>query len=121
MDAHALLSDFRGRGIALVPNGDKITVSPADRLTDDDRAVLRAYKRDLLRILTETHPAPAAVEVIYVEPGPRVTPVSPEFPPCRKCGARRFWITDSGKVVCGGRGCGETCYILASISYHAIC
>jgi hypothetical protein len=64
--------------------------------------------------------SPVAVELVYVEPQPKVTPVSPEFPPCRKCGARRYWITDSGKVVCGGRGCGEVCYILAAISYHPI-
>lgn len=64
--------------------------------------------------------SPVAVELVYVEPQPKVTPVSPEFPPCRKCGARRYWITASGKVVCGGRGCGEVCYILGSISYHPI-
>ncbi len=49
-----------------------------------------------------------------------MTPVNPEFPPCRKCGAKRYWITPSGKVVCGGRGCGEVCYILASIEYHPV-
>lgn len=64
--------------------------------------------------------SPVVVELIYVEPQPKVIPVSPEFPPCRKCGARRFWIADSGKVVCSGRGCGEVCYILASIEYHPI-
>ena len=64
--------------------------------------------------------SPVAIELIYVEPQPKVTPVDPEFPPCRKCGTRRYWITASGKVECGGRGCGEVCYILASISYHPI-
>ena len=120
MDAQELLSDLHSRGFTLVPNGEKIAISPADRLADHDRVALRAYKRDLLRILTGIPAVPVAVEVIYVEPGPRVAPVSPEFPPCRKCGARRFWIADSGKVVCGGRGCGEVNYILASISFHPI-
>ena len=64
--------------------------------------------------------SPVAVELIYVEPQPKVTPANPEFPPCRKCGTRRYWITASGKVVCGGRGCGEVCYILASIEYHPV-
>jgi hypothetical protein len=51
MDAHALLSDFRSRGIALIPNGEKLTVEPASRLTDADRAAIRAAKAELLKLL----------------------------------------------------------------------
>jgi len=73
-----------------------------------------------LKTVSSAPASPVAVELIYVEPQPKVTPVSPDFPPCRKCGARRYWITVSGKVVCGGRGCGEVCYILASIEYRPV-
>jgi hypothetical protein len=52
MDAHALLSDFRSRGIALIANGEKITVQPASRLTDADRVAIRSLKPDLLRLLS---------------------------------------------------------------------
>jgi len=51
MDAHMLLSDFRSRGIALIPNGEKLTVEPASRLTDADRAAIRAAKAELLKLL----------------------------------------------------------------------
>jgi hypothetical protein len=52
MNAHTLLSDFRSRGIALIPNGEKLTVEPASRLTDADRAAIRAAKAELLAVLT---------------------------------------------------------------------
>ncbi len=166
MDAHALLLDFRGRGITLIADGEKLTASPASRLSDADRSAIRSVKSDLLRILStsdevdavkadtvtesgetqrgasapervtinsvltafdatlvDVRPAPVspvAVELIYVEPQPKVTPVDPRFPPCRRCGSRRFWITATGKVVCGRPGCGEVCYILASIEFHPI-
>ncbi|MFZ0680771.1 hypothetical protein [Candidatus Binatus sp.] len=51
MDAYTLLSDFRSRGIKLVPNGEKLTVEPASRLTDADRAAIRAAKTELLKLL----------------------------------------------------------------------
>lgn len=51
MDAYTLLSDFRSRGIALIPKGEKLTVEPASRLTDSDRAAIRAAKSDLLELL----------------------------------------------------------------------
>jgi len=65
--------------------------------------------------------ASGVVELTYVEPHqPRemVKPVDPQFPACRKCRSRRFWIAASGKVVCGN--CGEVCYILAKIEFHPI-
>jgi hypothetical protein len=59
-----------------------------------------------------------AVELVFVEPREKVTPVSPDFPPCPACGTSRFWISNLGKVVCSV--CGETRFILASISYHPV-
>jgi hypothetical protein len=51
MDAHVLLSDFRSRGIELTPNGEKLTVEPASRLTDADCVAIRAAKSELLKLL----------------------------------------------------------------------
>lgn len=51
MDAHTLLSDFRSRGIELIPNGEKLAVEPASRLSDADRAAIRAAKAELLKLL----------------------------------------------------------------------
>src|SRR6266849_5865671 len=51
MDAYGLLSDFRARGIRLIPNPPRLTVEPASRLTDVDRAAIRAAKSELLRLL----------------------------------------------------------------------
>ena len=55
MDAHMLLSDFRSRGIALIPNGENLTVEPASRLTNEDRAAIRAAKSELLIVLRTEH------------------------------------------------------------------
>ena len=41
MDAHQLLTDFQARGIRLTPEGDKLAVEPASRLSDADRAAIR--------------------------------------------------------------------------------
>ena len=75
-----------------------------------------------IRAENEAEPpvSPVAVELIYVEPQPKVTPADPRFPPCRWCGSRRYWITATGKVVCSRPSCGEVCYILASIEFHPI-
>ena len=63
MDAVMLLSDFRRRGIALVANGEKLTVRPVSRLTDADRAAIRSAKADLLRLLS-----------LPEDPGPEFAP-----------------------------------------------
>jgi hypothetical protein len=120
MDAHTLLSDFRSRGIVLVPNGEKLTVSPAELLTDDDRAVIRAYKRDLLSILSNT-----ADQVIEATFRPATAPmvdrgVNPEFPPCPVCGATRYWVSH-GLVRCGSKRClSAPRFILTCIEFRAV-
>ncbi|MGA7871885.1 MAG: hypothetical protein WCA22_13420 [Candidatus Binatus sp.] len=116
-DAYENLSKTEGSP-AKVAKAAKVDTLEARPVNESDQPGLTPAQSPLA-----THPAPAspvAVELIYVEPQPKVTPLDPKFPPCRKCGARRYWITDSGKVVCGGPGCGEVRYILASIEYHPI-
>ncbi len=71
------------------------------------------------KISTGNHAASiGAVELVFVEPREKVTPVSPDFPPCPDCESARYWISNLGKVVCGK--CGETRFMLASISYHPV-
>jgi hypothetical protein len=57
--------------------------------------------------------------VEYAEPH-AVTPVSPEFPPCPKCGSTRYWIS-RGKVLCGSRTCYSAVrFILTKLEYHQV-
>jgi hypothetical protein len=123
MDANALLSDFRSRGIDLVPNGEKLTVTPSSRLTDDDRAVLRAYKCDLLRILSRSAGTPEhVIEATFRDAPATISDqaISPEFPPCPVCGATRYWIS-RGLVLCGSKRCGSAArFVLTSIEFRAV-
>ncbi len=52
MDAQALVQDLTSRGIKLVPNGSKLTVQPASRLTNQDREAIREHKPALLALAT---------------------------------------------------------------------
>lgn len=51
MIAADLLNDLRTSGFILRIKGDALHVAPADRLTDDLRAAIRANKPDLLALL----------------------------------------------------------------------
>lgn len=121
MDAYMLLSDFRSRGIALIPNGERLTAEPASRLSDADRAAIRQSKTELLRILSRSIEKPERViEATFsaATAGVREPPINPAFPPCSDCKTARYWITPTGKVVCGK--CGEVRFLLTSITYHAV-
>lgn len=48
MDAQALISAFVERGVSLTADGDHLVAKPASRLTDADRAAIRAAKAELL-------------------------------------------------------------------------
>ena len=52
MDVHMLLSALHSRGILLIPDGEKLVAEPASRLSDADRAAIRALKPELMRILS---------------------------------------------------------------------
>lgn len=51
MTPAALLSTLADRGITLARDGDRLTVSGASALTDDDRAAIRLHKPRLLEML----------------------------------------------------------------------
>jgi hypothetical protein len=52
MDVHMLLSGLHSRGILLIPDGEKLVAEPASRLSEADRAAIRALKPELMRILS---------------------------------------------------------------------
>jgi hypothetical protein len=123
MDAYTLLSDFRSRGIALIPNGEKLTAEPASRLSDADRAAIRQSKRELLRILSQSSGATEHVIEATFRDATTTMPdqaISPEFPPCPVCGATRYWIC-RGMVLCGSKRCGSAArFVLTSIEFRAV-
>ncbi|MGB9670678.1 MAG: hypothetical protein ACPLXR_05955 [Halothiobacillaceae bacterium] len=51
MNAAALLADLRAAGFALHPDGDRLIVSPASKLTPAQREAIREHKPGLLACL----------------------------------------------------------------------
>lgn len=51
MGAQDLLQHLRGAGLSLAVDGDRLTVTPRERLTDDMRESIRANKAALLQAL----------------------------------------------------------------------
>lgn len=63
MTAETVLCDMTGRGITLIPNGDRLDVeAPDDLLTDDLIVTLRQHKAELLAILTEPSRCPICAD-----------------------------------------------------------
>lgn len=60
MSARDLLEHLVSTGFTVVADGDRLTVSPASKLTDDLRAALRTAKPDLLTVLAERAPTEPA-------------------------------------------------------------
>ena len=58
MSVEALIADFNRRGIRFIPNPPKLVVEPASRLTEWDRALIRAYKAEMLAMLADAKPPP---------------------------------------------------------------
>src|SRR5271170_1993717 len=57
MDAHMLLANLQARGIRLIPEGGKLVVEPASRLSDVGRFAIRQSEPELHRILSESNEA----------------------------------------------------------------
>jgi hypothetical protein len=121
MDAHRLLDDFQARGIRLIPEGGNLAVEPASRLSDADRAAIRACKPELLRILAGVRPSAIIEATFRIASAPSSdSAVAPDFPPCPECGATRYWIS-LGMLRCGSRACASAPrFVLTSLAFHAI-
>ena len=74
MAAAELLADLRSRGYKLTPTAERLQVSPASKLTTDDRQAIAANRDELLALLAgelsarfpqdAAEPAPAALPVV---------------------------------------------------------
>ena len=96
--------------------------------TDAILADLEAFERTLIQL--DARPDPELLEAVEavegVFPGAQLLriqrsdaqPKNPAFPPCSQCATARYWITPTGKVVCGS--CGQVRFVLTSIQYRKI-
>jgi hypothetical protein len=65
--AQALIDDLTRRGIRLIPEPPNLTVESKSKLTDADRALIRAHKAELLAALAEPdcEPKPAVPPSLF--------------------------------------------------------
>lgn len=75
MTAATLLDGLRDRGFQIETTGQKLLVTPASRLTSDDRAAIQLLLADLLGLLTVQAQPPGL---------PHESPVTPDFS-CADC------------------------------------
>ncbi|MBI3302772.1 MAG: hypothetical protein HYZ72_11965 [Deltaproteobacteria bacterium] len=98
MDILALIADLRRQGFQLTPQGDKLAVSPASKLTPELTELLRAYKPEILRLLRSG-----------LLPERKPTVLHHQDPdPCPACGQRLWWINSYYTRVC------QTCHPASS-------
>lgn len=67
MTPTALLASLRASGFTLRPEGGLLLVSPASRLTGDQRAALIAHKPALLALLAEEETGPTLTEMALAQ------------------------------------------------------
>ena len=131
--AAEILSLFDSLGVTIrINERGNLAVRPTDRVTPDMARRVKAVEPDMRRLLRQRDAEPLGIlsrsiempdRVIEATFGPatarvREQPINPAFPPCPDCKTARYWITPSGKVVCSK--CGEVCFLLTSITYHAV-
>src|SRR4051794_34375564 len=64
-----LLSDLRGQGFTLATEGDRIRITPASRLTAEQRDLVRLHKAELLATLDlAAASTPPLVSIVSAEP-----------------------------------------------------
>jgi len=69
MSPAGLLSDLNSRGIELQPNGDKLRIVGADRLTPTELADLRRHKAVIIRMLQSEGIQAATADRYPIIPG----------------------------------------------------
>jgi hypothetical protein len=79
--ATELLADLAGRGFVLAREGDGIRVTPASRLTDADRKLIRDHKPELLAAIAVPPPVAAPPQ----HPQPVYLPCSRPSAICWAC------------------------------------
>jgi hypothetical protein len=93
-EAADLLNALEARGFAVVATGERLDVSPAGALSDEDRAAIRAHKPALLDLLARQEQK--RLPAIHDTDDPWAKPTAP----CAACGAVhwRVWCHDERKV-----------------------
>lgn len=81
MTAAELVTTFRARGVTLVADGEVLRCRPKSALNEDDLAILRSRKPEILAYLRRV-----------LAPAPPLA--------CFSCRGRRFWRSVHGAVVC---------------------
>ncbi len=126
MTAVGLVEALSARGIALCMADGRIGVQPAGRLSDQERALIRAHKSELLALLAKTAGGSPILREIAVLPparcpvrgcpdhaGPVALPGASRplerYPrdwrapmalrPC-SCGSRWWWLSPHGAIKC---------------------
>jgi hypothetical protein len=91
----ALLSELQRQGVTLQAEGDRLRVkAPKGTLTPEVRQALTAQKAELLRLLVDSPPPPAAF--------PREPPPADVVGgiPCADCGGTEWWRWLDGRLLC---------------------
>jgi len=113
-DAEAILAALEAFERELVELGGQ----PDPELLEAVEAVDSVFPRTQLVEIRQSEGDEPGVELVYSRTGSAIRPVNPKFPQCPECGVARYWITPTGKVVCGS--CGQVRLVLTAIEYHAL-
>jgi hypothetical protein len=121
-----LVESLSARGVAICVADGRIGVQPAGRLNDQERALIRAHKSELLALYASTASGPPTVRAIAaLRPAPCRMRGCPEHAvpsalpdgtrPLERyprdwrdplalracsCGSRRFWLSPHGAIKC---------------------
>ena len=74
MGARELLHELADAGFTVEADGDKLVIRPASKLTNDQRAAVRAAKSDLLALLLAEAAAPARSLAVLPRSAKNATP-----------------------------------------------
>ncbi len=126
VNAVELVESLSARGVALCVAAGRIGVQPAGRLSDQERALIRAHKSELVALLASATGGPPVLrEIAALPPAPCLVRGCPEhagpyassdgsrplerYPsdwrvpmplrPC-SCGSRWFWLSLHGAIKC---------------------
>lgn len=66
MNANSLLTSLQQRGLTVALDGDRLKVTPARLLQEDDRATIRAHKEEMMAILRRRCSSPPNSENVSI-------------------------------------------------------
>ncbi|MBV2132707.1 hypothetical protein KRX52_07800 [Pseudomonas sp. MAP12] len=97
----AALDYLRGAGLAVELEGERLRVTPADRITADLRQFVRDHRAELLAELSAANDAQPASEPPQAPAAPTPAPAAESAPEAASEPTRNAWtITRGGKPIC---------------------